>query len=62
MAKALITPPLTLPVTLDQIKTHLKIETDADDAYLLELAVAAVEFVQAETGRCLITQTWRIGV
>lgn len=60
MARSLVTPPLALPVTLDQIKTHLKIETNADDAYLLELAAAAVGHVQAETGKYLVTQTWRI--
>ena len=60
MAKALITGPAGLPVTLAQVKQHLRIETDVDDAYLVELAKSATAHVEAETGKSLLQQTWRI--
>jgi uncharacterized phiE125 gp8 family phage protein len=60
MAKALVTPPTGQPVTLAQAKAHLKIETNDEDGYLQELIAAAVATVEAETGKALLTQTWRL--
>lgn len=60
MPKALITPPAALPVTLEQVKAHLRVETADDDNYIAELMAAAVAHVEAETGRALIAQTWRL--
>jgi uncharacterized phiE125 gp8 family phage protein len=60
MAKALVTPPSGQPVTLAQAKAHLKIETNDEDAYLQELIASAVAAVEAETGKAMLTQTWRL--
>lgn len=60
MAKALIAPPVGLPVTLASIKEHLRVDTDAEDGYLLGLASAATAHVESATGKVLLAQTWRI--
>ncbi len=60
MTKALITPPAALPVTLQQIKTHCRIETADEDDLLLDLAAAATAHVEARTGLALIEQVWRV--
>jgi uncharacterized phiE125 gp8 family phage protein len=60
MAKAMVTPPSGQPVTLAQVKTHLKVETNDEDAYLQELIASAVATVEAETGKAMLTQTWRL--
>ena len=46
------------PVTLAEAKTHLRIEHTADDTYIEGLIQAAREYVEQETNRVLITQTW----
>ena len=50
------TPPASLPVTLDEVKEHLKLDpTDASqDAYLTLLISAATEFCEEYTRRTLI--------
>jgi uncharacterized phiE125 gp8 family phage protein len=60
MAKALIVPPAGLPVTLAQVKQHLRIDTADEDAYLLELAASATAAVEAACGKALLSQTWRV--
>lgn len=60
MSKALITPPAALPVTLADVKAHLRVETDDEDDYLSDLIATATAQVEAETGRALIGQTWRV--
>ena len=56
----LVTPPALEPVTLAELKDHARIDDDADDTYLTALITAARELVERTTGRCLITQTWRL--
>ena len=60
MTKALITPPAALPVTLAELKSHLRFEADDEDGYLGDLLAAATAHVEVETGRCLLSQTWRV--
>mgnify|MGYP000512996135 CR=1 FL=1 len=60
MTQSLVTPPAGLPVTLAQVKAHLRIETDDDDDYLGELTALAVSHVEQATGVFLLTQTWRV--
>lgn len=56
----LVTPPTTEPVTRDESKLHCRIDTTADDTYIDGLIVAAREFVELQTRRALISQTWRL--
>ena len=55
----LITPPAMEPVTLDQVKSHAKIYTTADDSYINSIVIpASRQAVEDELHRVLITQTW----
>jgi uncharacterized phiE125 gp8 family phage protein len=60
MNLTLFTAPATEPVSLDELKVHLRIEDDAadEDDSLSGLITAARQQVEDDTGRRLITQTW----
>jgi uncharacterized phiE125 gp8 family phage protein len=60
MKTSLYAAPTEEPVTLDQIKLHLRVETDGnvEDEYLENLITTARQQVEDDTGRKLITQTW----
>jgi len=59
---SLVTPPSAEPLTLAEAKTHLRLETSADDAYVTRLITAARVHVEGETRRTLIEQTRRMMV
>ncbi|HAJ48517.1 MAG TPA: hypothetical protein DCL54_18220, partial [Alphaproteobacteria bacterium] len=48
------------PVTLAEAKAHARIDIADDDALITRCIAAAREWVEAETGRALMTQTWRL--
>lgn len=48
-----------LPVTLSQLKAHLRIEYPDEDDYLTFLLQSATESVQNYIGRSLLLQTWQ---
>ncbi len=50
--------PATEPVTLIEAKAHLGVTIEDDDTRITALIVSAREWVENETGRSLITQTW----
>jgi uncharacterized phiE125 gp8 family phage protein len=54
----LVTPPEVEPVTLEEAKAHLRLDSDADDAYVSALITAARERVELFLRRALITQTF----
>jgi len=59
MESILVTAPEVQPVTLDEVKEHLRIgiaEVDQDD-YLQDLLYSAVDQIEKKTNRKLITQT-----
>ena len=53
-------PPATEPVTLQQAKTWLKVETDDEDALIAALIPAARARAEWHTGRAFITQGWTL--
>lgn len=57
---SLVTAPAHHPITLQQAKTHLRIDDDqiADDALVIGLIAAATDYAETFTRRALITQTW----
>lgn len=61
MLPNLKTPPVKRPVTLDQAKAHCRVDHDDDNHVLLQAINAAVEWVETNTGRALITRTYEIG-
>ena len=59
MPLAIISQPISKPVTLVQIKRHLRLDHNEDDEYLNELTDAATSHVEAITGHFLITRVVR---
>ena len=46
-----------LPLSLSEIKHYLRVTTDEDDANILEILKAAVDYVETVTGRDLVSKT-----
>jgi uncharacterized phiE125 gp8 family phage protein len=54
--------PATTPVTLAEMKAHLRVDFTDDDDLIQSLLDAAVQYLDGYAGilgRCLITQTWK---
>lgn len=59
MGLTLITPPSGEPVSLEEARLHLRIDSDDEDPLVAALIRAARDYVERQTGRALITQTWQ---
>jgi uncharacterized phiE125 gp8 family phage protein len=46
------------PVSLEELKTHLRADGDDEDALIDSYILAARHKVEADTGRALLSQTW----
>ncbi len=58
----LVASPAVLPVSVDDVKKALRIDSSDDDAMIESLIQAAVEYYEGWTGilgLCLVEQTWR---
>ena len=60
MTYALILPPQAEPLTLAEVKAHLRLDSGDEDALLVGLIRTAREHLERTTGLCLIRQTWRL--
>lgn len=63
MTPTLITPPASMPVTLLDVKEHLRVDHDEEDALISGLISAAVAHLDGRAGvlgRCIMPQTWRV--
>ena len=60
MTPILLTGPLVEPVTLADIKGYLRLDDNHEDRLINSLMTAARLMVEAESGRCLIAQNWRL--
>lgn len=60
MALQLISPPEIEPISLEEAKLHLKVETDDDDELISGLIRAAREYCETFQNRAYITQTWQL--
>lgn len=56
------TPPQEEPLTLEDMKTFLRINSDQEDATLTQLLQSARAYVEDATGRALIKQKWRLEI
>lgn len=59
MTYALINPPQAEPLTLAEVKAHLRLDSGDEDALLTTLIRTAREHLERTTGLCLLRQTWR---
>ena len=60
MTAALISGPALEPVSLADVKAHLRIDGDDDDALIAAAITSARVHVEAVTRRALIRQNWRV--
>lgn len=58
MALKLITPPAEEPITLQEAKLHLRVDSNDDDTLITSLITSAREYCEDFLNRALITQTW----
>ncbi len=61
----LVTPPADMPVTLDEVKKHLRLESSDDDDLVEGLVGAAVDLIDGKGGylfRCVMPQAWAIAI
>ena len=60
MALKLITPPASEPVSLDEAKAYLRIDTSDEDAIISGLITVAREYCESFQNRAYLTQTWEL--
>ncbi len=60
MSLTLLSPPAGEPVSLAEMKAHLRLTSDDEDALVTGLAVAAARAVEARAGLALMPQQWRL--
>ncbi|MFQ5563872.1 MAG: head-tail connector protein [Parvularculaceae bacterium] len=62
MSLMLLSPPAAEPVTLAEVKAHLRVDLPDEDALITGLAVAARHAVEARGQIALIAQAWRFAL
>lgn len=60
MSSILLTAPAIEPLSLDEARAFLRVETGDDDEVIAALIAGARRHVEAQTRRALITQSWRL--
>ena len=60
MATILDTAPTEYPVTLNEAKSHLRVDGNDSDGDITALIDQATKYVESVTGRALVTQTWKV--
>lgn len=60
MSLKLITPAAELPVSLADVKAHLRVDTTDEDTLITAYITAAAELAEQATGRALMPQTWEL--
>ena len=60
MRLRLKTPPSVEPVSLEEAKNYLKVETADDDTLISSLIKSARELIERYLRKALITQTWEM--
>lgn len=58
MNVTLVTAPTELPLTMEELKSHLRVEDDEEDALISIINGAATDIAEEFTRRRFITQTW----
>jgi uncharacterized phiE125 gp8 family phage protein len=60
MSSFLLTAPAAEPLSLDEAKAHLRVESSDEDDLIAALVTGARLHVEAQTRRALISQSWRV--
>ncbi|MGW8180403.1 MAG: head-tail connector protein [bacterium] len=60
MARTLVTAPTEHPLSLSDLKEHLRVDGSDSDSELVSLLDEATNYVESMTGRRMITQTWKL--
>jgi uncharacterized phiE125 gp8 family phage protein len=60
MPQILITPPNAEPLSLAEVKAHLRITHNDEDTYISTLIISARRTIEAQFGICLLQQSWSI--
>lgn len=60
MTLVLSEPPLSEPVTLAELKDHLRLDHNGEDALLNSLISTARQYLEQRTSLALIDQSWRL--
>lgn len=59
MGLALTSAPAAEPVSLSEAKLHCRVDAADDDNLITALIIAARRLAEAQTGRALVTQSWK---
>jgi len=62
LSHILLTPPTVEPVSLDEVKSHARIDHNVDDVLLGSLLFAARQWCEHYTRRAFINQTWDLAL
>jgi uncharacterized phiE125 gp8 family phage protein len=62
MNYSLVTAATVYPVTLEEAKLHLRVDSNVEDTLISSLIIAATSFVEDNTWRALCTQTWKLSL
>ena len=60
MASILLTGPAVEPITLAEVRSHLRVQHDDDDDIFSALIAGARVHIETQTRRALINQSWRL--
>lgn len=58
----LVTPPAMEPVTLEEVKLHLRVDVTEEDSLISALITAARQKAEEYTKRAFITQSWELAL
>jgi uncharacterized phiE125 gp8 family phage protein len=62
MALKLVTPATAYPVSLQEMKDHLRVDGTDEDDLVTSLIAAGTGYAEAEARRAFVTQTWRLSL
>lgn len=57
MSLTLVTAPTSEPVSLSEMKSHMRLDGNDDDSYVTKCIKAARQWIEGQTKRALVTQT-----